>query len=103
MAVGAAFTAVSAALAPKPKPPQQQKRQEAPEPGARISLSSQNGASRFNATQGFQGQQQLAELELPEDTEVGIVPTCISLNEITANWCPVAEGQVLVPGDMAKM
>ena len=62
LAVGIAFSAAAALLAPKPKPPRQQEQRDAPEPGGSKRLSDQNGAARFNSTQGFQGQQSIAAL-----------------------------------------
>ena len=62
LAIGVALSAVSALLAPKPKPPKQQQQREAPEPGGTKTLGDQNGAARFNSTQGFQGQQSIAAL-----------------------------------------
>ena len=65
LAIGVALSAVSALLAPKPKAPKQQQQREAPEPGGSKKLDDQNGAARFNQTQGFQGQQSIAALGAP--------------------------------------
>ena len=62
IAVGAALTAASALLAPKPKPPepQQERRQ-----GKSIRLASRQGAERFGATSGFDTIADLANFAEP--------------------------------------
>ena len=54
LAIVVAFSAIAALLAPKPKQPK--------EPGGTTKLSDQTGATRFNSTQGFQGQQSIGAL-----------------------------------------
>lgn len=56
LAIGAALTAVSALLQPKPK--QQRKIKQ----GGQVKLDDQQGQSRFNQTQGFGGVQEVSSL-----------------------------------------
>lgn len=56
LAIGVALTAVGALLAPKPKQAQRVKE------GGQLKLGDAQGADRYNATTGFQGVQEIAEL-----------------------------------------
>lgn len=57
LAVGLVLTGVSVLLAPKPKQPNQEKKQN-----KSIQLDSQSGRTRFNNSVGFEGAPQLAQL-----------------------------------------
>ena len=59
IAIGAALSAVSALLAPKPKPPQEKKK------GKSIRLASRQGSERFGPTSGFDTVADLANYAEP--------------------------------------